>query len=118
MSIARNSEIADRAGEERVVRAAQEEAVDLRLAHRREQPFGKDVDLIRTGLAPLDELDETGTRSAGEVDLRRQIMGEALIRAARDRANRADHAHSTGDRHLDQRTQTRFENADDRNVDE
>ncbi len=40
------------------MRAAQQKGVDLGLAHRRQEPFGQDVDLVAARLTPLDELDE------------------------------------------------------------
>ena len=63
--------VADRTGEVRVVRATEQQRVDLRIPHRREQPFGEHVHLIARRVAPLDELDETRTRRARELDIRR-----------------------------------------------
>ena len=51
-------DVADRTREQRVVRAAEDERVDRRGAHRREQALGEHVDLVGVDVAGLDELDE------------------------------------------------------------
>ncbi len=50
------------------MRAPEEQRVDLGVPDRSEQAFGQHVDLVRVGLAPLDELDETRARRARQVD--------------------------------------------------
>ena len=56
----------DRAGQVRVVGAAQQQRVDARPRDRREQALGEDVHLVGVELAPLDELDEArGTPAHG-----------------------------------------------------
>ena len=56
----RAHDVADRAGEQRVVRATEHERVDAGLDNGREQPLGEDVHLIGVDVAGLDELDEPG----------------------------------------------------------
>ena len=56
--------VADHAGEVRVVRAAEQQGVDVGLAHRGEQALGEDRDLVAGRLAALDELDEAGAGGA------------------------------------------------------
>ena len=63
-------DIADRASEERVMGAAEQQCVDLCIDQRSEKTFCQDVHLIGIGLTPFDELDESGTRGAGERDRR------------------------------------------------
>ena len=85
--------VADRTGEVRVVRAAEQQRVDLGLAHRRQQPLGEHVHLVACRLAPLDELDEAGARGAGERRPGRSVaVHGSLVRARGDRADRADDA--------------------------
>ena len=52
--------VADRTGEQRVVRAPEHERVDVGVAHRRQQPLGEHVHLVGVDVARLDELDEAG----------------------------------------------------------
>ena len=54
--------VADRAGEERIVRASEQEGVDVGITDRREQALGEHHHLVADGLATLDELDEARDR--------------------------------------------------------
>ena len=85
--------VADRAGQVRVVGAAEQQRVDPGVAHRRQQPLGQHVHLVAAGLAPLDELDEAGAGRAGQLDRSAPAAGDRpLVGARADRADRADHA--------------------------
>ena len=75
--------VADRAGQERVVRAAEQQGVDLGVDDRGQQPLGQHVHLVAAGLAPLDELDEARAGGAGQLQLR---SGARRPRAGRRRS--------------------------------
>ena len=65
-------DVADRAGQVRVVGAAEQERVDLGVDHRGEEALGEHVHLVAAGLVPLDELDGV---LAGRLDrLRRRRL--------------------------------------------
>ena len=86
--------VADRPGQERVVGAAQEQGVHARGPDGGEQTLRQDVDLIALGLAPLDELDEAGASTAGELHRRPLRPPRPLVRTRRDGPDRAYDAHS------------------------
>ena len=64
-------DVADHPGEERVVRAAEQQGVDVGGRDRGEQPLGEHRHLVAGRLAALDELDEAGARRAGRADTSR-----------------------------------------------
>ena len=72
--------VADGAGQERIVGAAQEQRVHFGVAHGRQEALGQHVDLIRVSLAALDELHEPGTGGAGRARLRRPSAISARAR--------------------------------------
>ena len=61
-------DVAEGPGQEWVMGAAEEERVDLAVAHRSQQPFGEHVHLLGSQLAPLDELHESRAGGTGEMD--------------------------------------------------
>ena len=74
-------DVADRTGEQGVVRATEHQRVDVGRAHRRQQPLGEHVDLVRVDVARLDELHEAGARGARELDASSSLLaGEPLVR--------------------------------------
>ena len=97
--------------------ASEQETVDLRVPKWREQSLGEHMDLIRFGLAPLDELDESRAGGAGEGGSGGDLAGEPLVRATADGADRADHPDPAGDGDFEQRSEAGFEHSDDRYVD-
>ena len=80
--------VADRAGEERVVRAAEQQRVDAGPAHRVEQPLGQHPHLVAVDLVPLDELDEPGAGGAGERAPTGRSPATAPLVGARRRSSR------------------------------
>src|SRR6266508_3585675 len=84
----------DRRGEERVVRAAEDERIDGRLAHRREVAADDPLDdlVARVGPALLGEGDEERAGARGDEGVRALAPDRRLVRAARDRPLRADDA--------------------------
>ena len=77
-------DVADRAREQGVVRAPEDERVDAGVAHRCEQAFGEHVHLVGLDVAGLDELDEAGTGRARELEVGVERVGGVLVRAGRD----------------------------------
>jgi hypothetical protein len=63
-------DIGDDAGEQRIVRAAQDEGVDLGVLQGREVVPGDLEQLLATGDPALDELDEPRARLRGHRDMR------------------------------------------------
>ena len=61
-------DVTDHPAEEWVVSAPEEQGVDIGCVHRSEQSFGQHHHLVPRRLTALDELDEAGTRRAGEPD--------------------------------------------------
>ena len=85
-------DVADRAGEERVVGAAEQQGVDGGVDQRGEQPLGEHVDLVGVGLAPLDELDEAGAGGTGQLHAGVGLGHGLLVGARADGADGADDA--------------------------
>ncbi len=111
----RPHDVADRAGEERIVGAPQQQRVDGGLPDRGEQPFGEHHHLVAAGLAPLDELHEPGAGRARQRHGSSGLDDRVEIRARRHRADGADDTHSTGDRGLHQGAGPRRDHVDDGN---
>ena len=108
--------VTDRAGEVRVVGAAQEQRVHVRGDGRREQTLGQHVHLLGVGLTSFDELHEPGTGQRGGVDRRSGRRDRRLVRARVDRADRADHTDSPIACRAHERADARVDHPDDRDV--
>ena len=72
-------DVGQRARQVRVVGAAEQQGVDLRLPGRREQRGGQHVDLLGVELAPLDELDEARTGQRDQLDVGRVGRDRRLV---------------------------------------
>ena len=94
--------------------AAEQQRVDLGVAHRREQPLGEHGHLVARRLAALDELDEPRTRRARQLDRRVGRGDRSLVGARSDRADGADHADAPVAGRADQRAHAGLDHADHR----
>src|SRR5205085_1809963 len=104
-------DVADGAGEERIVRAAEEKGVDARVDERPEPVTHDRVGPRAAEVALFDELDETGAGDRQQLDGRTQRLRGALVRAGADSADSADHRDPTVAGHLDCGAQARVDDA-------
>ena len=110
-------DLADRAGKERIMGAAEQQGVDLRVNDWRQKSLREHTDLFRVRLTALNELDETWTRSTRQFHLGRSGRRSALVRPTGHGANRADDAHAVGFRHRQDRSKPWFDNTNNRHRD-
>jgi hypothetical protein len=108
--------VADGAGQKRVVRAPQQERVDLRVAERREEPLGEYVHLIGTSLAPLDELNKPRARGTRQLYAGALCRHRTLVGTRRDGADGADHTDVVVAAGLDGGPDSRIDDPDQRHV--
>ncbi len=106
--------LSDRAGEERIVGAPEQQGVDVRGRHRGEHPFGEHEHLVAGGLTPFHELDEARARGAGEVHRSTRAGDRLNVRAGGDRSDRPDHADASGRGRADECSCAGFDDVDDR----
>ena len=86
--------IADDPSQVRVVGAAEQQRVDARSLDGSKQSLSEDDDLVPGGLAPLDELDEAGTSSRGQLDIGARCRNRAFVGPGTDRTDSADHGNA------------------------
>lgn len=114
---ARPHHVADGASEEGIVRAAEQQCVDISLTNGCEQSLGEHGDLVAQRLTTLDELDEARTCGAHQPD-RSAGTGDRLdVRSGRHRADRADHSDPARRRGANQGSRTGLDDIDDRHGD-
>ncbi len=100
------------------MRTPEQQGIDVGGVDWREQTFGEHHHLVTGGLAALDELDEAGTRRAGERDLaagdHRGVLDGADVGTRRHGADRADDGCPAARGRFDERRRAGRDDVDDR----
>lgn len=102
--------------EERIVSTTEEQRVDAPFPDRRQAIVGERAQLVVVGLAAFDEFDESRTGDQRQHARKSERCRGALVRSRRDRRCRPDDPDVTVPRRTRRRPQSRFDDADDGDV--